>query len=180
MFVANRYNEWIVTPHVINVGILTSWQEIPYLKTVHLSSTIKRLSNVSKIIKSSVYLAELLCHQKPRVVRARKSVAAFKIRKGYAIGWKVTITKSQIGWFFYNLVSNVLSRVKDFEGFLTVDPTSFGCTTVGVLPETDAQVNRFGQNVGLHIKCEFKRNKNKKLLKFILQHLNIPVYIKKK
>lgn len=179
-FVSDLYNEWIIMPHVLNKGIVGKWQEVPQIKTVCLSSTVKRLSNVTKILKSSVYLAELLCHQKPTIVRARKSVAAFKIRKGYAVGWRITVPKSQVGWFFYNLMLNVISRVKDFEGFFTLNATAFGCGTISVLPETDVQLARFNHNVGLYIECKFTGVDNKILHRFMLQHLNIPVYIKKK
>jgi large subunit ribosomal protein L5 len=60
--------------------------------------------------------------QRPAVCRARKSVANFKLRKGQAIGCKVTLRRERMYEFLDRLVNIALPRVRDFRG---VPPSSF-------------------------------------------------------
>jgi|TARA_B110000263_G_scaffold72310_1_gene63228 large subunit ribosomal protein L5 len=80
--------------------------------------------------------------QKPVVTKARKSVAAFKIREGWPIGCKVTLRRRQMYEFLDRLISVAFPRVRDFRG---VSPRAFdgrGNFSVGlkeqiVFPEID-------------------------------------------
>ena len=58
----------------------------------------------------------LICGQKPIVTKARKSVSAFKIRKGYPIGVKVTLRGKNMYFFLEKLIKIILPRLKDFRG----------------------------------------------------------------
>lgn len=60
--------------------------------------------------------------QKPVITRARKSIAAFKIRAGARIGCKVTLRGPQMYEFFDRLVNATLPRIRDFQG---ISPNSF-------------------------------------------------------
>ena len=70
------------------------------------------------------YVAELatITGQKPVVTRARRSVAAFKLREGMPIGCKVTLRGDRMYEFFDHLVSLTLPRVRDFRG---ISPKGF-------------------------------------------------------
>ena len=60
--------------------------------------------------------------QQPLVIKARKSVAAFKLRKGMKIGLKVTLRGPRMWAFIDKLISIVLPRIRDFKG---ISPDSF-------------------------------------------------------
>jgi len=84
----------------------------------------------------------MIVGQRPVVTRAKKSIAAFKIRQGMAIGTKVTLRGERMYQFLDKLLNVALPRVRDFRG---VSPKSFdgrGNYTLGIkeqliFPEID-------------------------------------------
>ena len=85
-----------------------------------------------KVIDSAVADMTLISGQKPVVTRAKKSVAAFKIRAGMPIGAKVTLRGERMYYFVDKLFNVALARVRDFRG---VSPKSFdgrGNYTLGI------------------------------------------------
>ena len=58
----------------------------------------------------------LIAGQKPIITKARKSISAFKVRKGYPIGVKVTLRGKRMGHFLEKLITIVIPRLKDFKG----------------------------------------------------------------
>jgi len=75
-----------------------------------------------KALESAMEDLALISGQKPAVTRAKKSVAAFKIREGMAIGCKVTLRGDRMYDFLYKLINVGLPRIRDFRG---VSPGSF-------------------------------------------------------
>ena len=80
--------------------------------------------------------------QKPRVNRARKSIAGFKLREGMPIGVKVTLRGNRAWEFFDRLLSVALPRVRDFRGLKATafdgnGNYTFGLTEQLVFPEID-------------------------------------------
>jgi large subunit ribosomal protein L5 len=96
----------------------------------------------AKALEGAVRDLAVITGQKPRVNRARKSIAAFKLREGMPIGAKVTLRGDRMWDFFDRLLSVALPRIRDFRG---VPATSFdgrGNYTLGVteqliFPEID-------------------------------------------
>ncbi|HDL90482.1 MAG TPA: 50S ribosomal protein L5, partial [Thermodesulforhabdus norvegica] len=84
----------------------------------------------------------LISGQRPVITRARKSIAAFKLRKGMPIGCMVTLRRGRMYDFMYKLINVALPRIRDFRG---VSPRSFdgrGNYTLGIrehiiFPEID-------------------------------------------
>ena len=70
---------------------------------------IKLLDAAAKILKT-------VAGQKPVITRAKKSIAAFKLREGMPIGCMVTLRRERMFNFFYKLVNIALPRVRDFRG----------------------------------------------------------------
>jgi large subunit ribosomal protein L5 len=92
--------------------------------------------------------------QKPVVTRAKKSIAAFKVREGMPIGAMVTLRGDRMYEFFDRLISVVLPRVRDFRGVSTKSFDGRGNYTIGlrdqlIFPEIDyAKVDKQrGMNV---------------------------------
>lgn len=76
----------------------------------------------AKVLENAIGDMEKISGQKPVVTRAKKSVAAFKLREGMPIGCKVTLRGEKMYEFLDRLVNLALPRVRDFRG---VDATAF-------------------------------------------------------
>lgn len=106
--------------------------EIPKVEKVVLNMGIGEAVANPKVIDSAVADMTLISGQKPVVTRAKKSVAAFKIRAGMPIGAKVTLRGERMYYFVDKLFNVALARVRDFRG---VSPKSFdgrGNYTLGI------------------------------------------------
>jgi large subunit ribosomal protein L5 len=106
--------------------------EIPKIEKVVLNMGIGEAVANPKVIDSAVADMTLISGQKPVVTRAKKSVAAFKIRAGMPIGAKVTLRGERMYYFLDKLFNVALARVRDFRG---VSPKSFdgrGNYTMGI------------------------------------------------
>jgi large subunit ribosomal protein L5 len=75
-----------------------------------------------KALDSAVDEIASITGQRPRVTRAKKSIAAFKLREGQALGAMVTLRKARMYEFLDRLINVALPRVRDFKG---VSPKSF-------------------------------------------------------
>ena len=93
----------------------------------------------SKAIEAAMNDLGLITGQKPIVTKARKSVAAFKLREGMNIGCKVTLRAEKMYEFLDRLISITLPRVRDFEG---VSNKGFDVDNKGYITIKDVQ-NRF-------------------------------------
>ena len=96
--------------------------QVPKLTKIVLNMGLGEAIQNIKILDSAVQELSLIAGQKPIVTRARKSIAAFKLRAGMPIGCKVTLRGVRMYDFFTRLVNIALPRVRDFRG---VSPRGF-------------------------------------------------------
>jgi large subunit ribosomal protein L5 len=96
--------------------------QIPRLEKVVLNMGLGEAIQNIKIIDSAVEELMLIAGQRPVVTRARKSIAAFKLRTGMPIGCMVTLRRDRMYDFFDKLVNVALPRVRDFRG---ISPKAF-------------------------------------------------------
>jgi large subunit ribosomal protein L5 len=96
--------------------------QVPKLTRIVLNMGLGEAIQNIKILDSAVQELGLIAGQKPVVTRARKSIAAFKLRAGMPIGCKVTLRGERMYDFFTRLVNIALPRVRDFRG---VSPKGF-------------------------------------------------------
>ena len=96
--------------------------QIPRLDKVVLNMGIGEAVGDSKKIQAAADDLALIAGQKPVIVKARKSIATFKLREGMPIGVKVTLRKQRMYEFIDRLVTVALPRVRDFRG---LSPKSF-------------------------------------------------------
>lgn len=116
--------------------------EIPKVEKVVVNMGVGEAVGNPKVLDSAVNDLMTIVGQRPVVTRAKKSIAAFKIREGMAIGTKVTLRGERMYQFLDKLFNVALPRVRDFRG---VSPKSFdgrGNYTLGVkeqliFPEID-------------------------------------------
>jgi len=99
--------------------------EIPRLDKVVLNIGVGEATKDSKFIESALQALTQIAGQKAVVVRAKKSIATFKLREGMPIGVKVTMRRDRMYDFVDRLIYVALPRVRDFRG---LNPKSFdGC-----------------------------------------------------
>jgi large subunit ribosomal protein L5 len=86
----------------------------------------------SKVLDPAVNELGQITGQKPIITKAKKSIAAFKVREGQAIGTMVTLRGDRMYEFFDRLVNIVLPRVRDFRGVSTKSFDGRGNYTLGL------------------------------------------------
>ncbi|PIE44434.1 MAG: 50S ribosomal protein L5 [Gammaproteobacteria bacterium] len=90
--------------------------QVPRLEKITLNMGVGEALGDKKQIDHAVADMTLLSGQKPVVTKAKKSVAAFKIREGYPIGCKVTLRGDRMWEFMERLVDISIPRIRDFRG----------------------------------------------------------------
>ena len=90
--------------------------QIPKVAKVTLNMGVGEAIGDKKVLDSAVSDLRLIAGQQPVVTKARKSVAGFKIREGWAIGCKVTLRRSRMYEFLDRLVNVAIPRTRDFRG----------------------------------------------------------------
>lgn len=96
--------------------------EIPKIEKVVINMGVGESVGNSKALESAVADMTIIAGQKPVVTKAKKSIAAFKVRQGMALGAKVTLRGDRMYYFLDKLMNLALPRVRDFRG---VSATSF-------------------------------------------------------
>ena len=109
-----------------------SVMEVPKLEKIVINIGVGEANNDHKLLDAAVRDLSLISGQKPVITKAKKSIAAFKLREGQSIGCKVTLRGENMYNFLYKLVNISLPDVMDFRG---VNPKSFdgkGNYTLGI------------------------------------------------
>jgi len=111
---------------------LSNIMQVPRFQKIVINMGVGAATQQASLLEGAVKDLTVITGQKPMVTRARKSVAAFKLREGNAIGAKVTLRGARMWEFFDRLVSIAIPRIRDFRG---LSPDSFdghGNYTFGV------------------------------------------------
>ena len=116
--------------------------EVPRLEKIVVNMGVGRATQQASLLEGAVTDLTLITGQKPLVTRARRSIAAFKLREGVPIGAKVTLRGDRMWEFLDRLIALAIPRIRDFRG---LPPTGFdgrGNYTFGVdeqliFPEVD-------------------------------------------
>jgi large subunit ribosomal protein L5 len=116
--------------------------QVPRLEKIILNMGLGEAIQNQKLLDAGVEQLAVIAGQKPVITKARKSIAAFKLRTGMSIGVKVTLRKSRMYDFFDRLVNIALPRVRDFRGVTGNAFDGRGNYTLGVeeqiiFPEVD-------------------------------------------
>ena len=129
--VLERYlNE--VKPELMKKFEYKSVMQAPKLDKIVINMGVGDAMANSKALDAAVEDLTQICGQKPIITKARKSIAAFKLREGAAIGCKVTLRGERMYQFFDKLVSISLPRVRDFRGLSKDSFDGRGNYTLGV------------------------------------------------
>jgi large subunit ribosomal protein L5 len=127
---------------------------VPHLHKIVVNMGVGEATQNAKVLDPAVNELGQITGQKPVVTRAKKSIAAFKVREGQSIGAMVTLRGDRMYEFLDRLVNVVLPRVRDFRGVSTKSFDGRGNYTLGlhdqlIFPEIDyAKVDKLkGMNV---------------------------------
>ena len=103
-------------PKLIKAFNYKNIMEVPRLEKVVLNMGLGEAIQNIKLLDSAAGELKTIAGQKPVITRAKKSIAAFKLREGMPIGCMVTLRRERMYNFFYKLVNIALPRVRDFRG----------------------------------------------------------------
>ena len=101
-----------------------SVMEVPRVSKVVLNMGVGEAVGDKKLLENAAADMQKISGQKPVITKARKAIAAFKIREGYPIGCMVTLRENRMYEFLDRLISVALPRVRDFRGSATEDRKS--------------------------------------------------------
>jgi large subunit ribosomal protein L5 len=116
-----RYFEEI-RPSLVERFEFTSVMQAPRLEKITLNMGVGLAKQDSKVLKAATEQLATIAGQQPSVRRARKSIAAFKLREGMPVGVSVTLRGERAYEFLDRLVSVAIPRIRDFRG---LNPRSF-------------------------------------------------------
>ena len=111
-----EFYEKEAVPELIKAFNYKNSMEVPRLKKIVLNMGLGEAIQNIKLMDSAVEELKIIAGQQPVVTRAKKSIAAFKLREGMPIGCMVTLRNIRMYDFFYKLVNIALPRVRDFRG----------------------------------------------------------------
>jgi len=136
-----RYHDEVVAALTEQLGI-TNRMQVPGFEKIVVNVGLGEAIADAKALEGAIKDVATITGQKPRVNRARKSIAGFKLREGMPIGVKVTLRGDRMWEFLDRLLSVALPRIRDFRGLKSTAFDGRGNYTFGlveqlVFPEID-------------------------------------------
>jgi len=131
-----------VVPQLMEKLELKNVMEVPKITKITLNMGVGEAIADRKVIEKAAADMERIAGQKPLIRRARKSVAAFKLRDGMPIGVKVTLRRERMYEFLDRLITIAIPRIRDFRGLNSKSMDGRGNYSMGVqeqiiFPEID-------------------------------------------
>jgi len=148
------FYETEVVPKLIEKFGYENRMQVPKLKKIVVNMGMGEAIQNIKLLDSAVDEIRTIAGQQPVITRAKKSIAAFKLRAGMPIGAMVTLRRDRMYDFFNKLVNVALPRVRDFRGVSGKAMDGHGNYSLGIreqliFPEID--YDRIERIKGLNI-----------------------------
>ena len=105
-----------VVPALMKKFKYKSFMQVPKLEKIVINIGLGDVKENPKSLDNAVAELTMITGQKPIITKARKSIAAFKLREGANVGCKVTLRSGKMYDFAYKLFNVALPRVRDFRG----------------------------------------------------------------
>lgn len=143
-----------VAPDLAKEFNYKSVMQIPSIKCVSLNMGLGEGSQNNKIIQDSVRDLSLIAGQRAVVTRAKKSIAAFKLREGMPVGCRVSLRGDAMWAFLEKLIVIALPRVRDFRGVPDRGFDGRGNYTLGIKEHTifpEIEMDKIEKPVGMNI-----------------------------
>ena len=167
------YYQETVVPKLKETFNYANPMEIPKIEKIVVNMGLGEAIHNIKIIDSAVEELRQISGQQPVVTRAKKSIAAFKLREGMPIGCMVTLRKDRMFDFLNKLINVALPRVRDFRGisgkaFDGAGNYSLGIKEQLIFPEIDYDKIDKIKGMNISIVTTAKSNaEGKELLKLL-------------
>lgn len=110
-----HYQEKVI-PALMKQYQFKNSMQVPRLQKIVINCAVKDAVSNPKVLDGALNDLTIITGQKPVVTRARKAIAAFKVRKGNAVAVAVTLRRARMFEFLDRLISLALPRVRDFKG----------------------------------------------------------------
>ena len=114
---------------------LANVMEVPRFEKIVINIGVGRATQQQSLLDGAVRDLQTITGQRPVVTRARKSIAAFKLREGNAIGCMVTLRGDRMWEFLDRLISLAIPRIRDFRGLPSKSFDGHGNYTFGVVEQ---------------------------------------------
>ncbi|HBR05739.1 MAG TPA: 50S ribosomal protein L5 [Desulfovibrio sp.] len=162
------YREKVASALQTEFGYKSS-MEIPKLEKISLNIGLGEASLNNKLIEDAVEELTKIAGQRAVITRAKKSIAAFKLRTGMAVGCRVTLRRDLMWDFLDKLVTFALPRVRDFRGIPDRGFDGRGNFTLGIREHTifpELEIDKVERVKGMNvtIATSAKTDKEGKLL----------------
>ncbi len=134
----------------------TSIMEVPKINKIVINVGLNYLSLNKKKLDDVIINLKLITGQFPIITKSKKSIASFKIRKGFPIGCKITLRKNNMWNFLDKLIFIVIPRIRDFRGFSLKSLDNYGNLNIGIkehtiFPEIDYEKANFLHGLNISI-----------------------------
>ncbi len=165
-----------VVPALTKEFNYTNRMAVPKIQKISVNVGMGEATQNAKLMDPAVNELAAIAGQKPVVTKARKSIAAFKLREGMPIGAAVTLRGDRMYEFFDRLVNVALPRVRDFRGVSSKSFDGRGNYTLGlkdqlIFPEID--YNKVDKIKGMNICITTSARTDAEGLA-LLKHLGMP------
>src|SRR5881397_3274968 len=150
----HRYYKERVMPALQKVHSYKNVHQIPKVEKVVINTSIGSQSDVKQALEEAKAELALITGQRPVETLAKKSISNFKLRKGQAIGAKVTLRGERMYEFLERFIKAALPRIRDFRG---VSPRCFdkhGNYTLGVSDQSifpEIELDKIKRNIGFDV-----------------------------
>jgi len=125
------YNKEVV-PKLIETFHYKNRMQVPKFEKIVLNMGLGEAIHNMKMLDAAFEELKLIAGQQPVITRAKKSIAAFKLREGMPIGCMVTLRQKRLFDFYNKLVNIALPRVRDFRGVSPKAMDGRGNYTLGI------------------------------------------------
>ena len=137
-----EHYETVLRPELTARFEYTNPMQVPRLEKIVVNMGVGEGVADNKVVGAAANELATITGQKPIIIKAKRSVAAFKLRKGMLVGCKVTLRGNRMYEFIDRLVTIALPRVRDFRGLSAKSFDGRGNFTLGmkeqiVFPEID-------------------------------------------
>lgn len=151
--IKNIYEEQVV-PKLTETFSYKNVMEVPKLKKIVLNMGLGEAIQNIKVLDAAAEELKMIAGQKPVITRAKKSIAAFKLRAGMPIGCMVTLRRQRMYDFLQKLINIALPRVRDFRGISGKAMDGFGNYSLGIKEHIifpEIEYDKIDQIKGLNI-----------------------------
>ncbi|MDD3905165.1 MAG: 50S ribosomal protein L5 [Candidatus Omnitrophica bacterium] len=131
-----------IAPEMMKLFGYKNMMEVPQLSKIVINIGLGEAVQDVKLLEAAQDEIAMITGQRPVTTRAKKAIASFKIRKGSAVGCKVTLRRSRMYEFLDRMISVAIPRIRDFRGLSTDSfdrggNYAFGLNEQLIFPEVD-------------------------------------------